>query len=581
MPADLNRVPSPEILLYARRPAVRAEHVPVALHRFAAPSGPWPWSSGPPSSMSLSSVESPTSPRAFAAPEWSGYPRSHFPNWTGHVAERSGLQFLLERHPSSETAVYMLDVLQTGKFVPLSVLKESQIGQLWSFLCKPRPAGVTLRCLFVGDVCGSILQMLGAKYSIEPFFFSSAINGIPSRYQETDEDGDGDHITITLPFVRAVSSESYQDSTENKNDDEYALVLDLQHPLELNSGKTLLLDQLAVHLIRKQGASTLIMLHPKSDFWLTTSAEDMYQRVQMAGKGIYWGKIWRKSDDPTFMLLVLMWHALYAWDESMDALFDSILTAMTKEDVGEIDITHELHRVRSALLLYNGLLRNFHNAVDFILNQPNPAYDDPASSIIFKRECEHLLLEVRRLQDSKDMCQERVSNALDLIFRTLTVRDTKAAQSQGWVTQQITFLTTVFLPPTFIATVFGMNLNIISEGTNGTLAEYLGISLPLIVVTGWLMLALRRHLRDTDTPFYHQLLWPFRDLHAAWLSWWRVPSTVRRHRMQRPASVKLDTAPRLRGWAMIRENLPDIVATGAVQPPLESVVVAAQAKPEG
>lgn len=152
MSGDLDRVQSPELLLYTRRPAVRAEHVPVALHRFAAPSGPWPWSSGPPSSLSLSSADSPTSLRASAVHEWAGYPRSHFPNWTGHVAARSGLQFLLERQASSETAVYMLDVLHSGKFVPFSVLKHSEIGKLWTILCKPRPSGVTLRCLFVGDV---------------------------------------------------------------------------------------------------------------------------------------------------------------------------------------------------------------------------------------------------------------------------------------------------------------------------------------------------------------------------------------------------------------------------------------------
>lgn len=166
----------------------------------------------------------------------------------------------------------------------------------------------------------------------------------------------------------------------------------------------------------------------------------MYKRVHTAGQGVYWGRIWRDSDDPTFMLLVFMWHALYAWDEAMDALFDSILTsvsgrlqlcnpdstpaqekrAMNREEVGEIEVTHELHNVRSALLFYKGLLKNFYRSIEFILQHPNPAFagDSPEmrkSRELLKRECEHLLVEVSRLQDTKDMCQERVSNALDLV----------------------------------------------------------------------------------------------------------------------------------------------------------------------
>lgn len=51
---------------------------------------------------------------------------------------------------------------------------------------------------------GPVLQMLGAKYNIEPFFWSSSLNWIPSRFQSNVKDGYGDHITLTLIFLRSV-----------------------------------------------------------------------------------------------------------------------------------------------------------------------------------------------------------------------------------------------------------------------------------------------------------------------------------------------------------------------------------------
>ena len=46
-----------------------------------------------------------------------------------------------------------------------------------------RPPDVRIRTLFVDSLTGPVLQMLGSRYNIEPFFFSSAIGWIPSRFQ--------------------------------------------------------------------------------------------------------------------------------------------------------------------------------------------------------------------------------------------------------------------------------------------------------------------------------------------------------------------------------------------------------------
>ncbi|KAH7106495.1 hypothetical protein BKA62DRAFT_687314 [Auriculariales sp. MPI-PUGE-AT-0066] len=585
---------SPEVLnmspvRVSHRPPVRAEHVPVALHRFAAPTGPWPWSGGVTSDASAmldleDSVDSgmrdtaaeDDAPAQFGPDQWRAYPQSLFRNWTYHAVQRSGIHTWLNRKASVETAVYTLDVLRSGRFIPQPTLRGRELDKtlLWDFLNEPRPDALSLRCFFVADLTGSILQQLGTKFDIEPFFFSSAFNGISSRYQEDASAPNSDHLTIVLPFLRTIESSEFEQSSDKKDDSDYQLVMDLQSPLPLHSGKTLLLDQVSLHLIRHPDGATLISLHPDSDFWLTTSAQDMFRRVQMAGRGVYWGRLWKNTEDSTFMLLIMLWHALYAWDEAMDALFDSILyeekRAMDKNDVAELEVTHELHNIRSALLLYNGLLKDFEHSIEFIRDHPNPALERASGELkaaksreLLQRECHYLLTECKRLQGTKDMCSERVANAFDLIFRTLTLRDTVASQMQAWVTQQITYLTTVFLPPTFIATIFGMNLDKITEGGKGTLTEYLAIILPLIAGTLWLMLALQRHQQEPERSFLVHLLWPFRDLRMAIKMLWQ-PANGPIHKRLKRALNSRNGGNRPRGWSRVHQQLPSVAAKDRV-----------------
>ncbi|KZV83553.1 hypothetical protein EXIGLDRAFT_728203 [Exidia glandulosa HHB12029] len=576
----------------------RAEHIPAELHRFAAPSGPWPWRSTRISKLDLPRRPDRLHPTVMPD-DWSNYPPSHYPNWTRAVCEVSGIQSLLERPDSSETAVYTIDVMHNNDFVLRPEMKGVTTSELLTEPLKdPRPPEVTVRCLFMEDISGNVLQKIGATYNVEPFYWSSALNGIPSRYKEdVDESDGGDHLTIILPFVRSVDTEEYEETLKNKgNKAEYDLAIELQKPLKLRSGnlapakpdspsffsdeptrapaetssspQTLIFDVLAVHLVRDPALPTLLSYHPKSKYWLTTSAEHMYKRVEMAGDGIYWGRIWRNSRDPTFMLLIIMWHALYAWDEAMDSLFDAIVTAETtakdKEKVGEIEITHELHGIRSALLLYHRRLKDFHNSVDFILKHPNPAFagDSPdmlKSQGLMTRECEYLLSEVERLQDTRDMCQQRVDNTVELVYHTLTVRDSTSSEMQAWVSQQVTYLTTVFLPPTFIATIFGMNISILSDDTHGKLSEYLYISIPFIAITAWLMMALRRHLRYPNGLFVSQLLWPFDDLRAMYRKLRRGPpkATTEEELLERFGRTTEEVPPETKphGWAVIKHYM--------------------------
>ena len=73
-----------------------------------------------------------------------------------------------------------------------------------------RPRDTRLRALFIENLSGPVLQMLGTKYpysillssstyqritfryNIEPFFWSSSLNWIPSRFQEEIKENVGD-----------------------------------------------------------------------------------------------------------------------------------------------------------------------------------------------------------------------------------------------------------------------------------------------------------------------------------------------------------------------------------------------------
>lgn len=76
-------------------------------------------------------------------------------------------------------------------------------------------------------------------------------------------------------------------------------------------------------MIRQKDSSTVISYHPPAE-WRGTSAAILHSRFHFAGQSVYWRTIFNQSDDPTFVLLSLLWHALYAWDEALETLYQHI-----------------------------------------------------------------------------------------------------------------------------------------------------------------------------------------------------------------------------------------------------------------
>ena len=200
-------------------------------------------------------------------------------------------------------------------------------------------------------------------------------------------------------------------------------------------------DLLSVHMIRSPQGSTIISYHPDPQ-WRTTSARVMHSRIALAGESVYWQNIVRRVGDPTFILLTILWHALYSWDQALEQLYAHIswlvrpsihLLGVSSSDnrvqeakvirTNDTTLSSELHIIRAHLLHYDSLLNDFEKSIKFVRDTSNPAMDaieqDPAEKAyarsILLRECSNLLSEIERLERSRDMQNKRLKNVMNLV----------------------------------------------------------------------------------------------------------------------------------------------------------------------
>ncbi|KAF9226333.1 hypothetical protein BS17DRAFT_765341 [Gyrodon lividus] len=524
--------------------------VPAPTYRHAAPSAPWPWMDF---DMDSSEVQ-PCLPLGLvdSTQEWERYPQSLFGNWTPDQVSRSRMLLSCSDHSDEPCAIHKVDILKDdGKFDKSEEGRTAHvnadlasINAFWDNLQTPRPAGIRVRVLCVENMTLHVLRMLGTKYNIEPFFFSSSANWIPSRYQEDPKHGEGDHITVVLPFIRTMknprplararsmnqrgmpsthpqsaASEKqsvpvegmapfcFSQATSNFGLDEKQII-DTQVPLILPDEKILLQDLLAIHMVRTKTTSTIISYHPHSELQ-RTSSKRLQSLIQRTGDSVYWSKIFAKSTDPTFVFLAILWYALYAWDEAFEVLYKYINMLESRVlTTNNINHTRELHKLQAHLLYYQQLLQDFRKSVVFVKSTPNPAMeadsvtnqDRKSSMDLMAKEAENLLSEIDRLEGQRSTQSARLKNVMDLAFSTVNIEDSRAMQKLTVATmrdsaamKQISYLTMVFLPASFIATVFGMNVVEINPGTNESLAHYAVATITLTLITTWLVIALHNH----------------------------------------------------------------------------------------
>ncbi|KAF7327767.1 hypothetical protein MKEN_00356400 [Mycena kentingensis (nom. inval.)] len=263
-------------------------------------------------------------------------------------------------------------------------------------------------------------------------------------------------------------------------------VIDTQAPLFLHSGDTyLILDLLAVHLIRNTDGNTIISYHNSE---ADTKASYLHDRIRFAGQSVYWQNIFQRSQDATFVLLTFIWHAC--------APPLPVLT-LPRENLSQNYANHC-------------------KAVDFILDTPNPAMDAlpelerEASRRVLERECKNLLSEIQRLEGSRSMQDMRLKNVMNLVFSSVNIEDSRRMKDLTEAAmKQIAYLSMVFFPASFVAAVFGMNVEEINPGTKGTWPHYFETALPLTLATIWgIMLLQGKYLLGRESTIWMRMLWP-------------------------------------------------------------------------
>lgn len=457
---------------------------------------------------------------------WQGYPQNLFGNWTSEQVKQSKMFKTGSTNQSS--TIYWMDVREPdGSFAKsdvggkgdTTVVSAQNLDEFWELLQEQPPEDIRVRSLFVDNLTRPVLCMLGTKYTIEPFFFTSSINWIPSRYQEAPRQGKGDHITITLPFLRPEHKLGSPYTRPSSTDPEpWSLVtstpIDTQASFSLHDGRMLFIDLLAIHMVRDVKENTIISYHPEST-WNRTSAKHLHSLIQLVGESVYWKKIFHQSKDPTFLLLAILWYALYAWDESLDLLYRHVgELELQVLHLDNISLTHDLHVLEARLLYYQSLLHGFELSVKFIETTPNPAMDSRATSeerrhsdALMKKECKNLLDEIDRLERRRMMLSSRLKNAMELVFAIVNTEDSRRMQ-------RFSYLTLVFLPAGFTAAIFTMNVEEINNGTQ-TLYHYAITTVLLMLLTIYIIVMLQKQNwvhRRQDT-FLQRTMWP---IHLLW-----------------------------------------------------------------
>ncbi|KAF8122700.1 hypothetical protein EV363DRAFT_1359507 [Boletus edulis] len=490
------------------------DKVPAPKYRHAAPSAPWPW-------MDFNQDNATVNQRTDLH-VWRDYPQSHFGNWTPDQVQRCRMLTICKGQYMCQ--IHKVDVLANGIFEkPEEETRTRKIPsddatamEFWDELNTSDKSHLRVQVLFVENMTENVLRLLGARYNIEPFFFASSANWIPSRYQEDPHDGQDDHITVVLPFIRTINNQQERDSPTPSHEIRYPQekgpapltdekqTIDTQAPLVLSDKKILLQDLLAIHMVRSVKENIIISYHHSSKLQKTT-AKRLQSLVQRTGDSVYWQKLYNKSSDPTFVFLAILWYALYAWDEALEVLYEHLSEQLESTNATtHIIHTRELHKLQAHLLYYQQLLRDFHKSVEFVRNTPNPAMDNDAnrdiSEKLLHQESDTLLAEIERLEKQRLVQSDRLRNAMALAFSTVNIEDsrsmqdlTKATMRDSAAMKQISYLTMIFLPASYLSSVFGMNVKEINPGTLETLATYVGSTIILTALTAWVVVALQEH----------------------------------------------------------------------------------------
>ncbi|KAG7440527.1 uncharacterized protein BT62DRAFT_923955 [Guyanagaster necrorhizus] len=510
-------------------------------NRHGTPSGPWPFIdlNDPIDPEQLSTAVAPRRqthgseteyPFNNEADNWRLYPQSLFPNWTRGQQKKSGIRDIIHprrgnqgRHVRpmlglSACIIYRLNILKEGRFhaktsrEPGWVVRgdTDSINCFWEALTKPVGAS--------GHPDSNILRRHLERTSVtdarNTVHYRSLLLLLFSRM----------NTLLVSGTVSSRTERSYPASTSTIPDTSYDFsipsdffskeaVIDTDEPLLLQSSNILLdHDLIGIHAVRRSvdhpSPSTVITYLPPPLQHRITTADSLHARIMATGRSVYWTKLYRISADATLLVLAQLWYALYAWDEALEALTTEVVwleahtlstlhiyeapkpspslqLATTTDPTSAPRDPNELHVLRAHLLHYEELLADFRKTVVFLVDTPHPGIPaDLPSQIVVKKECNTLLMDIKRLEGTRAMLDERVRNAMGLAFSSVTIEDSKrmqrlseAALRDSAAMKQIAYITMLYLPASFCA----MHVSI---------PIYFAVALPLTTLTIWVMMLL-------------------------------------------------------------------------------------------
>ncbi|KAJ3725020.1 hypothetical protein DFJ43DRAFT_960622, partial [Lentinula guzmanii] len=497
-------------------------------HRHATPSGPWPFldldddvdpaqlTSPPPQPKFYEDEETENGHGSVldSRPYWSHYPQSQFANWTQWQQNKSGIARLVNRRlPMLENCrIFKLDIQSDGIFRANNIRSEG--GDYVVRSGRP-PSEARIKVFFVDNLSGPVLQMLGTKYRIEPFFFSSSLNSIPSRYQEQVRPGKGDHITLTLSFIRTLPSPStapptpttsYADSAINEDTLHMlqssilmqAPIIDVEAPLVLTSDPSKLAAGQTSYSFSICSLSTLseesLSLNPSRKVYLlwTLTNHSMGARVIRSVDKIPTSRAMKRILTAVSALSFLIIYLLRLHSIRLRRrLCINVCWLQVIAYLCPYQVVRSIGRTYFSQLF---LLETSRRPNVRVRTQTGPS-DSESYERLLNKECTNLLNEIDRLEMTRAMLDNRLGNVMELAFSSVNIEDSRRMKNLAEVSvrdsavmKQISYLTMIFLPASFVAAIFGMNVMEINPGSYGTVLHYLAAAIPLTVLTVWVMM---------------------------------------------------------------------------------------------
>ncbi|KAL0946337.1 hypothetical protein HGRIS_012575 [Hohenbuehelia grisea] len=314
----------------------------------------------------------------------------------------------------------------------------------------------------VDELSWGVARALGDRYQIPPMFFLPISTEPPPIL--TSHEG---AISISLCFPKDTTScwllARMEPILNGSNADDFVVP---QH----HTGGKIELDSVRAHVTTVDDVPCVVAL---------PTSPGLPNCLAMTCDNEYWrSRLLRTRDLRRMMMLPFCWYAVRRWDEASEAV--SRVVGLLEIQLN-VNFAQRLHFIRAHLLHSEPPMDHLKLVLEGLRRK--------CKDQTVLDEVKILLWEYRRLQDRRKLCVERVQNIISLLYSHSSQTAASAAVRDSADMKQLSYLTTLFLPASFMAGVFGINS--VNIDPQKSLIIYLGCSIPLTVMTIWFFVAIQ------------------------------------------------------------------------------------------